>query len=255
MAYGLAGLLGAAVAIGCLVGYVPPYSWIADAQLSLMHTNLVSLSLFVTFAITSLPFVLAARLVESRIDPSGAASRKWDRLDVFLDTWPGKVLMVGATLFAMGGYLGYRDATRGPLTVIDVRDLERGEVPASTYVELRHARALDGASIDFQESSSTSTFVPIVSREDRRTAGVFAHYRTGIARDAPLRGPIDQDGLPGEIRSAYEDAHAIDSPHWVIDVGADPSERADFAVKMAVFGLVVSISALAWAIARRRSAS
>jgi hypothetical protein len=40
--------------------------------------------------------------------------------------------------------------TRGRLADVDVRALERGETPASTYVAPRHAELADEGSIDFQ---------------------------------------------------------------------------------------------------------
>ncbi len=254
MLYGIAGLLGALVAGVCLFEYAPPYAWVADAQLAMFHTNIVAISFLVTFAITSTPFALIARVMEPRIDPTGSLARRWDGFDRFLDTWPGKMVMIGLTIAGVGGYLGYRDASRGPLQSVDVRALERGEGPSCAYVDLAHAELVWEGRIRFQENSSESSYVPVVSREDRPHAAVFAHYRRGIEEDAPLRGTLDQDDLPGEIRSAYEDAHAIESPHYVLEVGADPAERGGFAIWMGGAGLVIAIAGLAIALSLRRAA-
>jgi hypothetical protein len=91
--------------------------------------------------------------------------------------------------------------------------------------------------------------VPSESREDRGTAAVFAHYRHGIKWDSSLTGTLDRNELPGEIRSAYKGASALASPHCVLDVGADPAERARFSVWMAAFGLVVVAVGVTWAVA------
>ncbi|WAS92459.1 hypothetical protein [Nannocystis punicea] len=252
MLYSLAGLVGGIVALACLVGYVPPYSWVADAQLSLTGTNFVAVSYMVTFLVTSAPFVLLVRVFHGRLDPDGTLERKVFKWDAFLDTWPGKSILIGATVAIAGGYLGYRDATRGPLTDADVGALERGEDPRGTYVTLTNAGAVDAGRIDFRENSSTSTYVPIVSRADRSTAAVFARYRDGIDRGSPLTGTLDRNDLPGEIRSAYEGAGVIASPHWVLDVGADPAERARFSVWMVAFGLVVVAVGIPGAVAASR---
>jgi hypothetical protein len=239
--YGIAGLLGGLTALACLVTYTPPYAWVADAQLALMHTNLVAVSYVATFAVTSLPFLAVARVLEPRIDPSGKLARSWDGFDRFLDTWPGKTVMIGVTIAAMGGYLAHRDTGRGPLVGVDVRTLEQGAGPSCAYVELTHAHLAPEGRIEFRDGSNTHAFVPILSRDDGSRASVFALYREGIAPDAPLRGPLDQDDLPGEIRSAYEQAHVITTPHYVLDVGADPVERASFATSMALVGVVVAV--------------
>jgi hypothetical protein len=97
--------------------------------------------------------------------------------------------------------------------------------------------------------------VPVVSSAERSTAALFAHYRTGIARDAPLVGTLDRDDLPGEIRSAYESAGVIAAPHWVLDVGADPADRTGVSLVFVALGLVLVVGGAAWAVrSARRSA-
>lgn len=225
--------------------YAPPYAWVADMQLSMFHTNFTAISCIVTFALASAPLMGIARVLEPRIDPTAKFARRWDRLDVFLDTWPGKMVMIGLTIACVGGYLGYRDASRGPLIEMDVRVLERGEGPYAGYVELTHAHLAPEGRIEFQENSSTSSFVPVLSRDDAPRASVFAHYRSGIREDAPLVGTLDRDDLPGEIRSAYEGAHAIGSPHYVLDVGADPVVLASVAMWIVAIGFLLAIAGMA----------
>jgi hypothetical protein len=253
MLYGIAGLLGGVVAGVCLFAYAPPYSWAADVSLSLFGTNVVAISFLLTFVVTSTPFALLARVIEPRVDPTGALALKWDRFDRFLDTGAGKLLMIGLTIVGVSGYLGARDAARGPLASVDVRALERGEGPAHAYADLEHATLVDEGQIEFRDGSSSSFFVPIVSSGARSSAAVFAHYRAGIDRAAPLRGTLDQDDLPGEIRSSYEQAHVIDAPHWVLDVGADPADRMSVSMWMGGIGFALALAAMGWAIAARRA--
>jgi hypothetical protein len=252
--YGIAGLLAGIAAGACLLFYVPPYSWIADAQLSLFHVNLVSISFFATFALTALPFVAMARALETRLAPSDGQERGWDWLDRFFDTWPGKGLLAGATICAVSLFVGYRDASRGPLVHVDLASLEAATVVSPAYAELT-SRGLRGAPFRFRHNSSEDVYVPVVSGAESSKVAVFLLYRQGRALDIPLRGTLDRDDLPGEVRSAYESRGLLARTHYVLDVGADPVERAAFATKMFWAGLVVTLVALGAGFASHRGSA
>ncbi|MDP2309598.1 MAG: hypothetical protein Q8P18_26495 [Pseudomonadota bacterium] len=219
--------------------YVGPYKWAAEAQGAVFHTHWVQLSFLCAWVTVGAPFYLVARWADNRLGPADPGKElRWEQLEALGDGWPGKMLLVGLTIAAVTGWLGYRDAGAGPLTTVELARLEAGDAPPSLYVDLVGAYAVEEATIRFKERSSETRYVPLVAGD--KIPVVFAKLGKNETVGDPVRGQLEEDGLPGEVRTAYESAGYVGPRHFVLSVGRDPAESATFAKWGVLVGLALA---------------
>jgi hypothetical protein len=249
-AQGLATVVAAVLAVGTLIGYVPPYSWFAHVQLALFHINFVTLSFLLTMIVVGAPLWFAVYRLEQRFGTKVTwFTPLWTHLDQLIDGNPGKCVLIGAVCIAMGGYFAVVDLGRGPLTQLSVRDLEDGRAPTSTYVELTDGTPLESANIRFKANSTTYRYIPVFYHADKPV--LFLRISDHSAKTTSLvhaRGILEENGLEGELRSSLEARDLLGPRHYVLGVGRTPNPMVGAAI--AGFGLMLALIGLIWARSR-----
>jgi hypothetical protein len=231
-------LMSAALAGWVSFHYWGPYKWAAQVQTAIAGTHWVQLSFLITWVIVGLPFFLVALVLDKRLPRDEALEQRLAHLDALLDGFSGKLLLGGVTIAATGGWLGLRDATAGPLTTVSLRSLEAGEPPPSLYVDLTDATPVPQGMITLKGDSYDTRFVPLVAGEGKPV--VFAKLGPEAQVKVPCRGQLEEDGLPGEVRTEYEKAGVIGPKHYTLYVDRNPAEEARFGGGMAALGVVVA---------------
>ena len=103
-AYGVATLVAALISLLFLATYSGPVRLIGDLQLSLWNIHFVTVSYLLTMAVVAAPLCGLVYVLEKRFGTRVTwFSPLWDNLDGFFDLPPGKGLLIGGTLFLMGG--------------------------------------------------------------------------------------------------------------------------------------------------------
>ena len=258
-------LLGSLGALYEMVSYAGPYRWFAELQLRFFDAYYTAPTVALTLAVCVVPFLVILRLLSangtipadsflvallvsgrhSHMAVRGSRARRW--LTVF-----GVGLVVGV----MSG----RDmvvASRGEqLERVTVSALEQGAHPRSTWLEIEGKLDWD-ASLQTEEGHKTTTYVPIVSEAWKPGTKVGAVLRLDMDEDEwtdqALRGTVDLTGLPGVVRSAYEDAGLDADDAVLLTWGESPAEKAAGSRSLAVLAFILmSIGGLGSLLRMRR---
>ena len=245
-AYGIAALLAGAVTLYCTISYTPPYAWVADAQIAWFHANIVNVSFWATFLLTTAPLVVAIRVAEKRLGTRQTwLSPVWDNLDHILDHLPGKGMLIGGTLVVTGIYFGAKDFARGGLSHLSVAALEQGTAPSSGFVQLDDGALVAEANISFREGGITYHYYPVVVNPGGPPR---LYVRTADASpstiEQPIRGRLDQNGIPGEIEGQLRTARMIGETYYLVSEGTKPD--VEFTMWTVAIGLLVIALSIVW---------
>ncbi len=244
--YGVAALAAAGLSGYFLFTYAGPYRVVANAQVSLFHTNIVNISFLVTLALIALPLCGVVYALERKFGTRETwFTPIWHDLDRVLDLPPGKLLMIGATVLVMGGYFWVKDLGRGPLTSLSVAELEDGHALRGTYAELADGTTLENASIIFRSNSATYHYIPVVDHAQRPVLFLRVSER-GSLRDAEgrIRGIVEENGLEGELQGPMRYANTLADRHFVLAVGRRP--EPELGMWMSAAGFAALVAGLFW---------
>jgi hypothetical protein len=141
------------------------------------------------------------------------------------------VFGVGATL----AVLSARDlvvAARGKqLTRVSARELEQGEEPVGTWLEIQ-GNPLWDSSLQTEERHKALRYVPVVSDDWKPGTKIRALLRISedgaglLAAAQSLSGAVDVSGVPGVVVSAYAEGQLDVSDAVLVDVGESPDRKA-----------------------------
>jgi hypothetical protein len=245
-AYGVGALVAALLTLLFLVTYSGPYRILADLQVAWFHTHIVNISFWVTMLFMSAPILAVVYLLERRLGTRQTwFTPIWNNLDHIFDLWPGKLLLIGATLLVMGTYFAVKDLGRGSLTMLSVSELEQGHPPRGTYVELADGTILKNTNLRFTSNGTTYRYLPVVDRAEVPVLFLRVSEREGLhGSPEKIRGILDLNAMEGELRSQLEAAHAIGTTHYVLGVGRKPEPA--LGGWMAFIGIGLSFGGLVW---------
>lgn len=243
--YGLLGLVSAGFALFLLVGYLPPYSTLADLQIALWNTNWVTLSLLVTWLVVAAPLFVPAFLIEKCV----GTRRTWftpvfENLDHTLDLPPGKLLLVGATLFAMGAYFSAKDLSVGPQRTVKLEQLERGEVGEFSYVRIGEGNAILESDLSFKNNGTLHHYIPVTGTTERPSLFLRVEKKETAPVQPPFEGLLERSGLEGEMESLLRERALLPEVYYVLRPGAKPQPALGFS--FVGIGLALIVGALTW---------
>jgi hypothetical protein len=230
--------------------YEGPYRWFAELQMATWGSYDVKLTFLLAVLVCAGPLTIAHwAMTRSEIGggaSSSAASPQWEQLVTAFRVSPraARVMLIGAVLIAVGGYIGGRALLAGSLGPVDVTRLEAGEDPPTHFAELHGGSLRFEASAGFREGVASSEYVPYVSSEDV-PAAVFVNLSADAAPPAEgetLRGTLEWNALPGPVRAVYDERGEIAASHWVLRFRHDPRNDRDVPLGMAGFGLVMVLA-------------
>jgi hypothetical protein len=227
--------IAAAATIYSAFTYQGPYRWLAELQLAVFGGYLVQITFLLTLilcgavAIGIVQLARRGRLVASASEAQVAAEKSTaERLNQRMRVAQGPLMVI-----VVGGvfaFVGARDlwlADRGrTLQHLDAAQLERGEQPAGTWLELRGVLVSDGA-VSARTNGHESVYVPLVSEAWQSGTRVGALLKVPADKDpgaGPYRGGVDPEGVPGMVRAVYEKAGVDTSQALVLEWRKRPAE-------------------------------
>ena len=256
--------------------YTGIYRWLAELQLRMMHEYEVQLTFVITLMIVLGPLFLVSEVIRRFVlaragkdsGESGAAASVIatnDRPSPLMMglTAGGTVGLVGLGFAVVGGYQYHQGMTAGNIVHVDVSAYETGQAPAAMYVSVTGQSIHDATEGVKDTSASTKYYMPLVSADwdSSKPVGLFLETTAANMMDsnAVQRGQpdgktlpevwvgmIDTDGLPGLVRTRFEDDHAVLAPGYVVlSVGETPRKKMDKArVLMCIGGGVFAFGAI-----------
>lgn len=240
-AYGIVGLFAGVIAAIFLATYSGPYRWAADVQLHFFHENLVALSFLFAFALCATPLFFAVYGLEKRYGERETwFTPIWNDFDRVLDLWPGKLLLVGATLTAMGVFFGLKDLAMGGLRKLSVRDA----MPDSAYVELVDGTVDESHVLRFRSNSTRYRYVPVFGESTSQPVLFLRSEEHHSLRDAEgkIVGIVEKDAMEGELVSRLEGTGLVGEHVWVLGVGRRPTPK--FGMGTAAVGFLLMLGGL-----------
>jgi len=148
-----------------------------------------------------------------------------------LGTWPGKLLMIGVIILAIGVYTQIRVLGMTRLVDVSIEELERGHDPGSEWLFVTGTALPDAAA--GVKVTTTRYYVPIVSNTVSRN-GVAAYLSVSLQQLTMLRrlsgrqqfSGIVEDDLPGMTRVGLErSGFGPRDEYIVIDFEDTPDSR------------------------------
>jgi hypothetical protein len=244
------GLLGSAYAI---IFYAGPYRWLAELQLHWFDAYYPGTTAVFTVILLILPTLVAIRLLTMRgalparslaallasSGSRGALRARFGRARTWLI-----VLGVGVTMAVMSTRDLYVAARGEKLLRVPIGALEKGAAPKSTWLRI-DGKPLWESSLTTEERREQQRYVPVVSDGWQPGTKVgallrFAENEADSLGTQPLQGTVDITGVPGMVRSKYEESQFDVSEAVLLDVGKSPSEKAGAAwFIMAIASLLV----------------
>jgi hypothetical protein len=235
--------------------YTGIYRWLAELQLKMMHSYEVQITFILTLTIVLGPLFLISEVIRrSTAAPTGQSTGVADKPNES-DTPPNRIMialtaggtvgLVGLGFVAVGGYQYRQGMTAGNIFHADVSAYETGQAPARLYVSVTGQSLRDATEILKDSDSATKYFMPLVSADwdPGKPIGLFLETSSpnmmasnalqraqpdGNARSEVWEGMIDTTGLPGLVRTHFENEHAIFAAGYrVLSVGETPQKQMD----------------------------
>ncbi len=238
-------LISAALAGGFALTYSGPYQWASEAQRAVFSTHWIQVSFLAAWVVVGRPMYGLAMALDRRLGPEPASDARFEALfDFMTGGTHGTLFLGGLATTAVAGWLSWQDANAGPLTMLDLAVLEAGGEPPSHYVDLTGFTPQMDAAVLYQGKNYDRTFVPL--HAGNGPAVVFAKVPENDVITDPLRGQLEEAGLPGEVRTHFENAGLIGDHHYTLYVNRDPAEAAQFGVYLLIGGIAAMIAGLGW---------
>jgi LPXTG-motif cell wall-anchored protein len=265
---------GIAIASAVVAGffsltYSGPYRWLAEAEMSVFGAYypsytwmatmlLLALASYVAFQVARKSGVVAGAEItpeesKARAAEMGARFHSYRLVLV--------VLVVGGTLVFLGGRDWIRAQRGRVLENVAVDALEAGKRPASSWVEIADGTVSWDLAVQWQEGhSSAVTYVPLLSRvwtEGKPVGAVLVLGASDLKLahgDAPsFMGAVDELGLPGAVRAAYEEKGFALGDALVLRVQRDgPAKGEQSGRTFALIGLATLLVGIGLAVWQRR---
>jgi hypothetical protein len=247
--------------------YSGPYRWLAEWQIREWGKFYQILTFLVVVCV---PLFLAALLIHLGCWVTGFHFDR-QRTQESIDRWRAwhqqrryriGGLCVGLVVVVLGGQGLYVGKRAGPLSRMNVAELENGTQPTSGWLELR-GNFLHGQMVTWkiERKDKIETYIPLVSDDwepgSRVAVIVRAKRDTGydperrfVQEGAAVDGLVDPLGLPGHVRTTLEDAGvALVADPIVIDYRSTPEVQTLLGtVGLVLGGIVMLFSALVWLI-------
>jgi hypothetical protein len=265
---------GIAVASAVVAGffsltYSGPYRWLAEAEMSAFGSYYPSYTWAVTMLLLALAcfvaFQVARRLgVVAGADITAEESRaRGEEIAARVRSYGLviAVLALGGTLVFLGGRDWIRAQRGRALESVAVDALEAGKRPASSWVEIADGAVSWDQAVQWEEGhSSAVTYVPLLSRAwtDGKPVGAFLVLGAPDLKlahgDVPsFRGAVDELGLPGAVRAAYEEKGLAVGDALVLRVQRDgPAKGEQSGRSFALIGVATLLVGVGLAVWQRR---
>jgi hypothetical protein len=230
--------------------FAGPYRAIAELQMRLSDSYHPQL----TFVFTLLALLLPAVAVLKFAQGAGWLPRPGDPV---ADAANGAVVQARVTAIknwalmaaigAVGVFVGIRqqhEARAGTeLTRVRCEQLEAGQVPDASWLEIEGNPVWDAA-LEASHDYGQFTYVPLISAGWSRAQPVGAMLRIDRNERHPADGPSFRgaripDGLPGFVRTQYEEAGLDVARAVVLEHGMDPAARTTQARFFVIAGAVL----------------
>ena len=269
-------VVAGAATVYWFVTYSGPYRWLAEWQLHLLGEYSVTLTVLVVLVGALLGAVLPAAILaqviararESDVDPE-AAARKAAEASARAEAATAWMMrrfyrLVAATLAAgmvvVGLYFAVSGWLAGERIALDIAALERGDKPASRYVELYGVLLVDEAvGVQRGHGGTVKIYIPVVSETWRPGQPVRAYLETQRqAAELPTgryEGMLGIGPLPGVAQTALTDRGlAPPDEYWVLDHRQKPDSQTYLGLVLLVWGILLgALTALVWANLERRN--
>lgn len=258
---GMVGLgLSLAATFYFMFTYTGPFQWLAELQLHRMGSYsekltflVVCLGIFGLLALVSLPFRYMA--------PTGGAAPVGQLIGGIgrkLSTRRGIFILIGIALTAFGARDYRRAAVAGPLTNLDVAQLEAGQPPQSSWVRA-YGYAVTDAAIEYGKSNTKADrYIPVVSRaNDIHQTGVHLFIKARHDDNVPsdpehpgeYEGLLTSADLPGPVRTSLEQQSLLHgAQYYVLDFGLTPAKKMDRAKTVLLVGAGITAAAILFSV-------
>ena len=268
----VAGLVSTGMAFMLFVTYSGPYAWLAELQLSMwgryypILTLLALVLLFLVFTLQGIQLFrnlsgearprplavlrpIASPAAGARLANSPRPRRRVHPL-VFVFFTPGVVIT------ALGAFGFVRGVRNQQLLAVSAADLEAGQAPSSSWVEVS-GRLLKSKGLAIKNegvSPTTNNYVPVVSEgwQPGKQVAVFVEIAENriesLDPHKPIRGMIAWPGLPGPLRATFERNGLQPSEKYVL-VALDqrPDRAKEFGmIAVALGGVLLVLAFVAW---------
>jgi len=226
--------------------YSGPFLWFSELQRGWLGTHWVIGSFVLTWIAAGLPLFGIAALIERKLPPDNGFS---DHFEVWFDFisggWHGKAMLGGLAITGVSAWFVWTEGSAGPLTTVSLSHLEAGKPPPSRHVDLVDATPLPEEAILYQGKNYDTLYTPLQTLAGQIPV-VFARSNPEKPLTFPLRGQLDEDGLPGVVRVRYEQAGRVGPHHYTLYVGRDPSKEARFGLWGLGVGVLLMGGGFAW---------
>jgi hypothetical protein len=244
--------------------YSGPYRWLAELQMWLLG----SFQVVLTFALTFILLVVPAAKVLRRWGPRPTAPAEEPVAVAGSDsstraTGPFLIWVQVITAGAVFTFLAIRDhkpvQPGATPTRVSCAELEANGPPESGWLEVEGIPLLD-ARVEAQHNYGEYVYVPLVSPSWSTGRPIAVVLR--LDRNGPRQGDVTgyqgtrvADGMPGFVRSRYEDAGLNVAQAVVLDFGRTPADGAALARIAIIVGPLVLLAGLVGALvtSRRRA--
>jgi hypothetical protein len=246
--------------------YTGLYRWLAELELGWFgayypgYTGVVELAVCLLLGAVPGGLLLFAlvKLEVFPVDPANPpdVAAQDARTLGWLDTHIWRVFGLAGGIAALigGSILTWSGLTAGALTTPDLAALEAGTAPPSRYVEVQ-GRLLWDRTLTHGPRGTVQPigYVPLVSQGWQAGRPVVIYVRVNNPQDpalagGPLTGTLSQDGLPGPVRTQFEEqGPPPTAPHYLLEVGNRPARNIDNGLGLlGVGGGLIAITAVAW---------
>jgi hypothetical protein len=128
----------------------------------------------------------------------------------------------GIVGIGIGLYFIVNASLLGPLVDVNLSDLSRSD-PPGRYVRLHGAVGVPESIYDMDDGATHVTYEPLVPDEMPR--GPYVVVTKGEPRweeDDVIVGTLEENGLPGMVRTAFEREESLAPRYWMLRVGDSP---------------------------------
>jgi hypothetical protein len=248
--------------------YTGLYRWLAEVEIGWfdayfpVYTGMVELALCMLLGAVPVGLLLfvMVRLQVFPVDPVSPpeVAAQDARTLSWLDTHRWRVfgLAGGVVMLICGALLTWSGLTAGALTRPDLAALEAGAAPPSRYVEVQ-GRLLWERSLAHGPRGAVQplNYVPLVSQGWQAGRPVALYVRVNQPQGpqlagGPLEGTLSEDGLPGPVRTQFEEQGPRPTvPHYLLEVGNRPTRNVDNGLGLlGVGGGLIALTAIAWVV-------
>jgi hypothetical protein len=243
------------------------YKWLAELQLHYTHEYEVQITWVATFLILAAPLYLVAEVTRRVIAAkrsaeipsndaaqSGAASPS-PRFRLNSGWLSGAIVsLVGLGFVVVGGYQYHQAMTAGDIVHLDAAAYESPQTPGAVYVSVTGVSLRDASAGLKSSDSATKYYMPLVSADWNlnKPVGLFLETDSpnmmesnAMARKMPggdvlpeiWEGMIDSSGLPGLVRTEFENGHLpLAANYRVLTVGQTPQSQMSNSRTMMIIG-------------------